>query len=93
MLCNAPLGIARLHFAEIAVIVDKVADSAFLDVARAHFVARDLLGPAKRFHNGVRIVFATAKIMDFGDAQGLLEFVHETRDIFSVDIVRTGFAL
>ena len=86
-------GIMRLHFAQIAVVADMVADpirhrrnasSSFRPVIRGDHI--------ERFENGAGVVFAAAEIVDFGDARGLPEFEHEAGDVFGVNIVADLFA-
>src|ERR1019366_7094973 len=70
-----------------------VADSVILDISPAHLPAGDVRSHAKSLDNRTRVGFAATQIIDFGDARGLPEFVHEAGYVFGMDVVPHLLAL
>src|SRR5579864_8409737 len=88
-----PSRIVSLHFRQVAVVADMIADAVLIHIAPIHEVAGDLLSSSKSFENRAGVALAATQVVHLRHARRLPELEHEARHIFGVDIISHLFSL
>ena len=84
---QVPLGVVRLHFAQVAVVADVVAAARLVQIGVNLLLAGAGLRHFKGFQDGAGVVFAAAEIIDLASPGRLIELEHEARHIHRMDVV------
>src|SRR5215469_595631 len=82
-----PSGIVFLHFAQIAVVTDVIANPVLIDVPPVHLSAGDIGSHAECFQNRAGVGFAAAEIIDLGNTRRLPELIHEAGHILGMNVI------
>ena len=90
---DIPAGVVRLHFPQVAVVADVVADAVLIDVGVLLFLAGEFLGDRKGLEDGAAVIFASTEVVDLGHARCLDKGGHEAGDVEGVDVVADLFPL
>ena len=82
-----------LHFAEVAVIANVIADAVFVEVGEFLGLAGKLFSDLECFEDGAGVGFAAAEVVHFGHPGNLNKLPHETNNIFTMNIITTYLPL
>ncbi len=88
---DAPLRIVGLHFAQVAVIANVIADTVLLKVAALLRFASELFHRRKSFPDRARILLAAADVVNLACARRLAKGKNKIRYIFGVNVVANLF--
>lgn len=84
---NTPLGIVGLHFAEIAVVANVVADARFLDVFEPHRLAGNAGRAIECFQDAARILLPATQVINLAAAGFLPKLIYKAGYVERVNVV------
>src|SRR5262249_52344793 len=90
---NSPGRILCLHFSQIAVVTDMIACPVLSHLRPSLRLPGNRFPHAEGLYNRARIPLAAPDVIHFSSPRSFVELVHESRDVFGMNVVPNLLAL